>query len=44
MPDIYDTHPTLYKLVSMGDVPDEAWANRSGWATAFSKVRPSSAH
>jgi len=38
MPDIYDTHPTLYKLVSMGDVPDEAWANRSGWATAFSKL------
>ena len=38
MPDIYDTHPTLYKLVSAGDIPDDAWANRNGWTSAFTKV------
>jgi uncharacterized protein (DUF952 family) len=38
MPDIYDEHPTLYKLVSAGDVPDDAWSSRNGWATAFTKL------
>ena len=38
MPDIYDEHPTLYKLVSAGDVPDDAWSSRNGWTTFYSKL------
>ena len=38
MPDIYDEHPTLYKLVSKEDIPDDAWANRNGWETSFTKM------
>lgn len=37
MPDIYDTHPTLYKLVAAADVPEDAWGNRNGWTTAYAK-------
>lgn len=38
MPDIYDTHPTLYKLVAAADVPDDAWATRNGWTTSYVKM------
>ena len=37
MPDIYDEHPTLYKLVEAADIPDDAWASRNGWTTAYDK-------
>ena len=38
MPDIYDEHPTLYKLVEAADIPDDAWASRNGWTTAYDKA------
>ena len=38
MPDVYDTHPTLYKLVAAADVPDDAWSSRNSWTTSFGKM------
>jgi hypothetical protein len=38
MPDIYDTHPTLYKLVAAADVPEDAWEARKGWTTCYAKM------
>ena len=35
MPDIYDTHPILHKLVSAAEVPEDAWANRAGFDTFY---------
>ena len=38
MPDVYDTHPTLYKIVAAADVPEDAWARRNDWMGAFTKL------
>lgn len=38
MPDIYDTHPTMYKLVAAADVPEDAWATRNSWTTFYAKM------